>query len=56
MRMLGRILQVLGLGLPPVSIILQLQQAIDVRTMLVMLVAGVSAFYLGRMVEGYAAR
>jgi hypothetical protein len=56
MQFIGRVLQMVGLGLPPLSIVLQLQQTIDVRTMLVMLVSGVCAFYLGRLVEGYAAK
>jgi hypothetical protein len=32
-----------------------LQQQIDVKTMLLLLVMGVAAFYLGRIIEGYGA-
>jgi F0F1-type ATP synthase membrane subunit a len=54
MASLGRALQILGLVLPPLSIVLQLQSAITAGQMLLMLVAAVSAFWLGRIVEGYA--
>ncbi len=53
MRTLGRLLQIAGLTLPPLSIMLQLGNFIGTGPMLVMLVASVSAFYLGRIVEGY---
>jgi hypothetical protein len=56
MRHFGRLLQYVGLVLPPLSIILQLQQAISLGTMLTMLVLAISAFSIGRIVEGYAAR
>lgn len=60
MRQLGRLLQHLGLVLPPLGIVLQLlrdgngQPLLSVGQMLVMLVAGVSAFWIGRILEGYA--
>lgn len=53
MRSIAKLLQLVGLVLPPVSILLQLQQTITLSTMLVMLVAAVSAFWLGRILEGY---
>ncbi len=54
MASLGRLLQIVGLVVPPLSIILQLQGAITLGQMLIMLVAAVSAFWIGRIVEGYA--
>lgn len=53
MLVLARLLQYAGLILPPLAIVLQLMNAIDVRDMLMMLVAGLAAFWLGRLVEGY---
>lgn len=50
----GRLLQILGLVLPPLSIVLQLGQRITLGQMLTMLVASVAAFAIGRIVEGYA--
>jgi hypothetical protein len=54
MRPLGRSLQLLGLVLLPLGMVLQLAGAISVGGMLTALVAGASAFWLGRIVEGYA--
>jgi hypothetical protein len=54
MASLGRLLQIIGLVAPPLSIILQLQNAITLGQMLTMLVAAVAAFWIGRIVEGYA--
>lgn len=51
---LGRLMQIVGLVLPPLSIVLQLQGAITLGQMLTMLVAAVSAFWIGRIIEGYA--
>jgi hypothetical protein len=56
MRALGRLLQVVALALPPLSIVLQLRGIIKANTMLVMLVAAVSLFYIGRLMEGYGPR
>jgi hypothetical protein len=50
----GRLLQIAGLIVPPVSILLQLQGTISLGQMLTMLVAAVSAFWIGRILEGYA--
>ncbi len=54
MATVGRILQMIGLVTPPFSIVLQLTQAITLGQMLIMLVGSVSAFLLGRIVEGYS--
>jgi hypothetical protein len=56
MRAFGRLLQLMALIVPPLSIILQLREVIKANTMLVMLVAAVSLFYIGRLVEGYGSR
>jgi len=54
MRSFGHYLQLLGLALPPLSIVLQLSGSISLGTMLVMLVAAASLFGIGRILEGYA--
>lgn len=54
MRTVGQLLERLGLFLPLVAIVLQLLAAITLRDMLIMLVAAVAMFYLGRLIEGYA--
>ncbi|REJ68591.1 MAG: hypothetical protein DWQ31_07470 [Planctomycetota bacterium] len=58
MRALGRSLQIAGLLLLPLSMIMQLTnvlgRTIHLSEMVIMLVAGVTAFYLGRLLEGYA--
>ena len=54
MRNLGRLLQFVGLVLLPVSMMLELVESIGVKQMVIMLVFGTVAFYLGRIVEGYA--
>lgn len=56
MRAFGRLLQVVALTAPPLSILLQLREAIKANTMLVMLVAAVCVFYIGRLIEGYGTR
>ena len=63
MRALGRMLQHLGLILPPVAILLQLAPGnakggavITLGQMLVLLVIAVCVFLIGRILEGYAAR
>ena len=53
MLAVARFLQYAGLILPPLAIVLQLMNSIDVRDMLMMLVAGGAAFWLGRLLEGY---
>ncbi len=47
-------MQIVGLVIPPLSIIMQLQGAITLGQMLIMLLMSVSAFWIGRIIEGYA--
>jgi hypothetical protein len=54
MRAVGRLGQLLGLGIPALAVVLQLNQSISSRDMLVMLVAAVCCFWIGRIVEGFA--
>jgi hypothetical protein len=54
MRFLGRLFQFAGLALPPLAILLQLQETISLGMMLTMLLAAVSAFWIGRIIEGYS--
>jgi hypothetical protein len=56
MASFGRLLQIVGLVLPPLSIFLQLEGAVSLGQMLLLLVAAVSAFWIGRILEGYARR
>jgi len=60
LRQTGRLLQILALVILPVSMVLQLTNTLGrqlyVSEMVIMLVFGVAAFGLGRMIEGYAAR
>jgi hypothetical protein len=60
MRAFGRLLQKIGLFLPPVAIVLQLMPgnapggtAISLGQMLVMLGCAVCCFLIGRILEGY---
>lgn len=55
-RMAGRFGQFAGLTLPALAILLELQHAISLGQMLVMLVGAVCCFWIGRIVEGLAAR
>ncbi|RLS32379.1 MAG: hypothetical protein DWH79_08320 [Planctomycetota bacterium] len=52
-RSLGRLGQLLGLVLPALAILLELNRAITLGQMLVMLLAAVCCFWIGRLVEGY---
>ena len=52
-RTIGRPLQIVGLGVPPVSIFMQLTEAISLGQMLTLLVASVCCFGIGRILEGY---
>jgi len=54
MRTIGRFLQILGLLLLPASMVVQLMGGITPGQLLLALVFGGAAFYLGRMLEGYA--
>lgn len=54
MQSFGRLLQVIGLTVPPLSIVMQLMNSIKANQMLTMLVASVCLFMIGRLIEGYA--
>jgi hypothetical protein len=58
MKAIGRLLQILGLILLPLAVLFELINdfgfPFGLRDMLVMLVFGAAAFYLGRLMEGYA--
>jgi hypothetical protein len=54
MKPLGRLAQFAGLTLPAVAVILELNRTISLGQMLVMLLAAVCCFWIGRIVEGYA--
>lgn len=58
MRTLGRGLQIFALVLLPLSMLMQvsnvLGRQLHVSEMVIMLVAGIAAFMLGRLIEGYA--
>jgi len=54
MRAIGRAAQFLGLTIPAVAIVLELNHRITLGQMLVMLVAAVCCFWIGRILEGYA--
>ena len=63
MRSVGRLLQHLGLFLPPIAILLQLAPgnardgtAISLGQMLMLLVAAVCLFFIGRILEGHATK
>jgi len=52
LRPFGRLLQWVGLLIPPLAIMSQLSGSISQGQMLTFLVAAVCAFWLGRMLEG----
>ena len=54
MRLFGKAMQLVGLIVPVASILAQLTQAITAGQMLLFLAASCCAFYLGRLLEGYA--
>ncbi len=54
MKALGRCGQFLGLALPALAILLELNRTISLGQMLVMLVAAVCCFAIGRILEAYA--
>jgi len=54
MRVIGRLGQFVGLALPPVAILLQLGNTISLGQMLAMLLFAACAFWIGRILEGYA--
>jgi hypothetical protein len=53
MHTLGRLGQFIGLGLPAVAVVLELNRAISLGQMLMLLVFSVCAFWIGRILEGY---
>jgi hypothetical protein len=55
MRHIGRVCQVVALAGLPLSIPLQLANLIDLRQMLALMGASLCLFYIGRLIEGYAA-
>jgi hypothetical protein len=54
MAAIGRLGQFLGLSIPAVAVLLELNHAISLGQMLVMLVAALCCFWIGRILEGYA--
>ena len=56
MKSFGKFLQILGLAIPPLTILAQLSEAISLGQMLMFLVAAVSCFWIGRITEGYFGR
>jgi hypothetical protein len=56
MATFGRQLQFFGLAVLPLAMVLQLADKLSVGQMLVMATMGFSAFWIGRIVEGYARR
>jgi hypothetical protein len=60
MKSVGRLLQIFGLVVLPAAMFIELTgmlgAAFGTRKMLVALVFGVAAFYLGRLIEGYSQR
>ena len=53
MKGIGKLLQIVGLAIPPLAIIAQLSESISQGQMLMFLVAAVSCFWIGRITEGY---
>jgi hypothetical protein len=59
MAVLGRLLQIIALILLPLSMVMELTHFLGrpfyVSDMVIMLVFGFALFYVGRLMEGYAA-
>lgn len=55
MRAIGKLFQFIALVLLPLAMLMQLNGRMDLRQMLMAMVFGCAAFYLGRILEGYAA-
>ena len=57
MQSLGRLLQLVGLAVLPLSMFLEMSKglgrAFHLSQMVIMLVFGVAAFAMGRLIEGY---
>lgn len=60
MRALGKLMQLVGLVMLPLSMVMEMTGALPRRlpiaAMLIMMVFGFAIFYAGRLVEGYAQR
>lgn len=56
MRTLCRLLQHAGLIALPLGMLLELTGSIRLGQMLLVMVAGACAFWIGRILEGYSAR
>ena len=54
LRAIGKAGQWLGLTVPAVAVLLELNHRISLGQMLMMLVAAVCCFWIGRILEGYA--
>jgi hypothetical protein len=54
MKGVGRVGQFLGLALPALAILLELNHAISLGQMLMLLVAAICCFWIGRILEAYA--
>ncbi|NQW46140.1 MAG: hypothetical protein HQ464_00060 [Planctomycetes bacterium] len=54
MAALGRFGQLLGLAIPLLAVLLELNRTISLGQMLVMLVAAVCCFWIGRITSAYA--
>lgn len=53
MHAIGRFGQLIGLSLPAVAVLLELNRTISLGQMLMLLVFSVCAFWIGRILEGY---
>jgi hypothetical protein len=54
LRAIGKAGQWLGLTVPALAVVLELNHRISLGQMLMMLVAAVCCFWIGRILEGYA--
>ncbi len=54
MRSIGRSMQLLGLAIGPLAIFLQLARRISVAQLLLMGLASLCLFWIGRILEGYS--
>ena len=54
LRTIGKVGQLLGLTVPAVAILLELNHRISLGQMLMLLVAAVCCFWIGRILEGYS--
>ena len=53
-RSIGRGLQLLALVALPLAMVMQVANRLSLGQMLLIMVAGAAAFWLGRIIEGYA--